>query len=295
MRIVTRPDFDGVACAVLLKSVLGLDLPLVWTQPHLIQNGRFKVEPNDVIANLPYHANCSLWFDHHFSNTIEVPFRGLFRIAPSAAGLVQEYYQDRLGGRFDTLVEQADKIDSADLQPDEILHPEEHPYILLSMAIALDKKSAHAFCDLLVNLFGCAALDEVLAHEEVTERCHRTVQANKIYEEYLRRYTELYGVMSLTDFRGLEPVPEGNRFLVYSLFPEAVVNMKLYEVGSEVVIKLGHSIINRGCRVNVGKLLAGYNGGGHRGAGAGRIARDQAEKELPQIMKVLTANQANDN
>ncbi len=294
MRIVTRPDFDGVVCAVLLKAVLGSGTVLVWTQPNQIQNGQFEVEPHDVLANLPHHPNCALWFDHHVSNAVKTPFSGLFRIAPSAAGLVKAYYQSQLQGRFDTLVAQADKIDSADLELDEILHPEAHPFILLSMAIALHPGSSAEFCDLLVDLIGRLSIDRVLAHEAVTERCRQVVQANRAYEEYLRRHTVLHGVLSVTDFRGLTPVPEGNRFLVYSLFPDSVVNMKLFDEGPNVVIKLGHSIINRGCRVNVGKLLARYNGGGHRGAGAGRLARDQAERELSDIMKILMANQTNE-
>ena len=290
-RIVTRPDFDGVVCAVLLKEALGPSTPLVWTQPNLIQNGRFEVVPGDVLANLPFHPNCALWFDHHVSNAVDRPFSGLFRISPSAAGLVFEYYRRYFDHRFDELVRQADKIDAARLSVDEILRPEHYPYILLSMAVAYDPSSSHAFCDHLVELLRAEPIERVLVEDAVRQRCEKVTIANKAYESLLLMHTTVQGVVSVTDFRGLAPVPDGNRFLVYSLFPQAVVNIKTYDDGPQVVVKLGHSIIHRGCHVNVGKLMAAYGGGGHRGAGACRLPKEVADAQLLDIIEILKKNQ----
>ena len=76
MRIVTRPDFDGLVCAMLLRIAEGSDLPLVWAEPGDMQRGLVDVHPGDIVANLPYNANCGLWFDHHFSNTPDRPWTG---------------------------------------------------------------------------------------------------------------------------------------------------------------------------------------------------------------------------
>ena len=82
MRIVTRPDFDGIVCAVLLYEALQIDEPVKWVEPNDLQKGRVNIHNQDVIANLPYDENCALWFDHHYTNRINTSFKGAFKIAP---------------------------------------------------------------------------------------------------------------------------------------------------------------------------------------------------------------------
>lgn len=293
-RIITRPDFDGVVCAVLLKNALGNATPVIWTQPNDVQRGNFTLRRGDVVANLPLSGQVALWFDHHVSNTTDIPYKGLFRLAPSAARLVFDYFRERFNQGHRELVDQADKIDSAQLTLDEILHPERYPYVLLSMTIFGGRDSNDAYCDLLVHLLGTCAIDRVKADPTVRQRCNEAIAANRAYESYLKQYTTVQDQISITDFRDLSPAPEGNRFLVYSLFPEACVNVKLYNDGPNTVIKLGHSILNRCCRVNVGKLLSRYNGGGHRGAGASRFERSRARRYIDEIIDVLRRNQSNE-
>jgi hypothetical protein len=233
-----------------------------------------------------------MWFDHHVSNVSKQKYAGLFRIAPSAAGLIYEYYQERWQGRFAELVRQADKIDAAQLSLDEILHPQNYPHVLLSMSIHTRRSIEDAdYCDHLVNLLGAQAIDGVMADPRVARRCDNVVVANQVYERQLREDTVMDGHVSFTDFRGVQPVPDGNRFLVYSLFPDAVVNVKLYDEGPHVVMKVGHSILNRGCRVNVGKLMTNYGGGGHRGAGACRLQRGGAQPHIEDILSILRRNE----
>ncbi|KJS31810.1 MAG: exopolyphosphatase [Desulfatitalea sp. BRH_c12] len=291
-RIITRPDFDGVVCAVLLKEVLGETTPVVWSQPNVMQRGAVPLRAKDVVANLPLAGDVALWFDHHVSNATDRSFKGLYRIAPSAARLIYEYFHDTLKSRFEELVRQADKIDDAQLSIDEILYPERYPYVLLSMSISTRKKSDEAYCDHLVHLLRTRSIEQLLVDPTVRQRCDETVTVNKAYENELLQYTTLHGHVSITDFRALSPVPDGNRFLVYSLFPEANVNVKLYHEGAYTVIKLGHSILNRTCQVNVGKLLSRYGGGGHRGAGACRFEREHADAPIAEILATLTRNQA---
>jgi hypothetical protein len=286
-RIITRPDFDGVICAVLLKKALGDGIPVTWTQPSEVQSGSFPVRPGDVVANLPLTGKVALWFDHHVSNTTDIPYKGSYRLAPSAARVIFDYFPALMEPHHRELVHQADKIDSARLTLDEIRQPELYPYVLLSMTIPAEDP----YCDLLVDLLGSRAIDEVMTDPLVRRRCDHAISANKAYEYHLIRHTRLQDHVSITDFRGLTPAPEGNRFLIYSLFPQACVNVKLYHEGPNAVIKLGHSILNACCRVNVGKLLSHYNGGGHHGAGAARFARDRAEAYIAEIIDVLMRNQ----
>ncbi len=291
MRVVTRPDFDGVVCAVLLMDALPVAPPVLWVQPSDMQHRRVDIQNGDIIANLPFHEGCSLWFDHHYSNQPEIPVDGVFKIAPSAAGIIYEYYRERLDRDYAELVRQTDRIDSADLKLDEILHPENYPYILLSMSIINHDPADACYWEHLVDLLRTRSMAQVMDDPEVKRRCRRVATANIAYESALKVHTTLVDHVSITDFRSLDPVPDGNRFLVYSLFSDCTVNVKInYDAETLASIKVGHSILNRGCNVNVGKMLTAFEGGGHPGAGACRFAREKAPDYLKRIVQILQAN-----
>ncbi len=293
MRVVTRPDFDGVVCAVLLMDALNIDRPTLWTQPSEMQHGRVDVQDGDVIANLPFNENCSLWYDHHASNRPSGPIKGVFQMAPSAAGIVYAAYRDQLRRDYAELVYQTDRIDSADLTLDEILNPQNYPYVLLSMTLTRHDPDERRYWDHLVTLLRTRSLNQVMADPQVKTRCQEVVTANVAYEQALLQHTTLVGHVSVTDFRGLDPEPDGNRYLVYSLFPDCKVNVKIVNCeNNQVSIKVGHSILNRGCEVNVGIMLSAFGGGGHPGAGACRFPREKDEEYLKQIVRILKNNEA---
>jgi len=294
MRIVTRPDFDGIVCAVLLSDALTITKPTAWVEPGDMQRNRVDIRSGDIIANLPYHENCALWFDHHYSNRIAAPFEGLYRVAPSAAGLVAEYYRDRFRRKFSELVRQADKIDAAELTPEEVQFPENHPYLILSMTITGHEKNDESYWNRLVDLLGSQSMDAVMADAEVERRCAQTVERNRAYEAYLQAHTRMIGQVAVTDFRSLDTPPSGNRFLVYSLFPKSIVNVKIRyasENPDKVLLSVGHSIFNRNCHVNVGAMLSRFGGGGHKGAGACSFPAHQAEETIARIIEILVNNQ----
>ena len=291
MRIVTRPDFDGVVCAVLLNEAETINEPTKWVEPSEIQKDQVEIHQGDVLANLPYHKKCSMWFDHHYSNQPETPVDGMFKIAPSAAGIVYEYYRNNLVRDYTELVDQTDRIDSADLTLDEILHPENYPYVLLSMTITNHDPSEERYWNHLVTLLRTRSTDRVMDDPEVERRCRRVLETNIVYEKALRENTTLVDHVSITDFRNLDPAPNGNRFLVYSLFPDCTVNVKIvFDEDNKASIKVGHSILNRGCDVNVGKMLTAFEGGGHPGAGACRFAREKTPDYLTRIVGILRKN-----
>lgn len=297
MRIVTRPDFDGIACAVILREALQIKEPVLWVEPNEMQKGRIEIRPGDVIANLPYNPNCSLWFDHHYSNKMDQPFEGKFQIAPSAAGIVFAYYREKLTKDFTTLIDSADKIDSADLAEDEVLFPEKYPYILLSMTIVSHNRRDEPYWSRLVDLFQSRNMEAILKDREVKGRCQQVMKENRDLKQFLLEHTIVEKHVSVTDFRSFEKVPTGNRFLVYSLFPEAVVSMKIRldeEDRKKVIVSLGHSIFNRNCNVNVGRLLSRFEGGGHRGAAACSFHVSKYDDYVPQIMEVLLKNESNE-
>jgi len=193
------------------------------------------------------------------------------------------------------LVQSADKIDSADLTQEEVLYPERHSYILISMTVSSQKKNDEPYWNLLVDLLRKKSIHEVMEHPVVKIHCEAAIDENSRYRTYLKDHTRCIKHVAVTDFRILNPPPVGNRFLVYSLFPECSVQVKISMDPNDtemVVVSVGHSIFNRTCHVNVGQLLTAYEGGGHKAAGACRFHVSKADQYIPQIMDVLKRNES---
>lgn len=297
MRIVTRPDFDGVACAALLFDALEIDAPVLWVEPSPLQKGGVEIRQGDVIANLPYDDRCTFWFDHHYTNRINHPFRGAFEIAPSAAGIIFKYFKGRFRRDYSELIAAADKIDAADLTLDEVLHPEKYAYVLLSMTVFDGDHPDETYWNKLVELLRHCDIQQVMNDPGVSQRCRDVIRQNTKYTRLLKENTYQKQHVAITDFRQLERIPAGNRYLVYSLFPETVVNVRIrYEDRRKqaIIVNVGHSIFNRNCNLNVGLLLADFGGGGHRGAGSARLPVSKADSYIPQIVDALLKNESNE-
>jgi len=298
MRIVTRPDFDGIVCAVLIYQAENIHTDILWVEPNEVQTGKANIIEGDIMANLPYSPNCSLWFDHHISNKPEKTFNGAFEVAPSAAGVVYNYYkkQGKIDNRYDELVFHTDIIDAADLDQDQVRYPEDYPYIILSMTIKNDQYKDVTYWNRLVDLLEKENIDTVLEDPEVKARCRKVVEENAVYEKYLTQYTKNNQNISITDFRSLDTIPHGNRFLTYSLFPKSHASVKVRFDGPEhkqVLLSIGKNIFNTKCHVNIGNLLTRFGGGGHAGAGGCTLNAQTADKEIKQILEIMYQNKKN--
>jgi hypothetical protein len=294
MRIVTRPDFDGVVCAVLLHDVEAITEPVKWVEPGDVQQGLVDIRAGDIIANLPYDHRCAMWFDHHFTNRVDQPFKGDYREAPSAAGIIHAFYPGLFPERRRVLVAAADKIDAAELSVEEVLCPEKHDYVLLSMTIVNQESPDEPYWNHLVALLRAQDIRSVMTDPEVRRHCDQAVRQNTVYRRYLEECTRVRGQVAITDFRHLAKVPTGNRFLAYSLFPEAHAHVRIRHDARhahKIAVNVGHSIFNRTCRVNVGLLLSRFEGGGHPGAGACRFHAAKADVYLPQIIDAMIRNE----
>lgn len=296
MRIVTRGDLDGLACAVIISVNEEID-SIALIHPQDLTEGRADIQPTDVIANLPYHPSCAMWFDHHMHTaTPAAPppdFEGAFGQAPSAAHLVYEYY----GGeesmpQYSEMVRETDRLDSANLTPEDVLDPQ--GFILLGFTID-GRTGLGGFKDYFLRLHrllkAATPIDQVLEDAEVKRRSELMERENAHFRELLLAHSRVDGNVVITDLRGLDEVPIGNRFLVYALFPEVNVSMRLHWGPNKEypMVLLGHSIFNRTCRSNVGELAARYGGGGHRGA-ASIPLMDEPEQQLRLILAELKAH-----
>src|ERR1700743_1223008 len=70
-RLVTRSDFDGLVCAVLLKELGMLD-EIKFVHPKDMQDGKVEITDRDITTNVPYVKGVHLAFDHHASEAKRV-------------------------------------------------------------------------------------------------------------------------------------------------------------------------------------------------------------------------------
>jgi nanoRNase/pAp phosphatase (c-di-AMP/oligoRNAs hydrolase) len=303
MRLVTRSDFDGLVCAVLLKQVERID-SIQFVHPKDLQDGAFPVTEDDVLTNVPYVPGCGLWFDHHSSEVERVvgkiPFEGDCRIAPSAARVVYEYY----GGaetfahipHMAEMMAEVDKADSAQFEREEILLPSGWPLLSFIMDARTGlgrfrdyRISNYQLMYELIDVCTKMPIDEILALPDVQERVARYFEQDSLFNEMVRTHTRTYGNVIVTDLRGVCPIYAGNRFLVYALYPEQNVSVWIVDGlrNQNCVFACGHSILNRSCQTDIGSLMRSFGGGGHRPAGTVQVPYAVAELTLGAIVQAM--------
>lgn len=291
MRIITRGDFDGLAAAVLVSAMEEVS-GIAFAHPKDMQEGKVEVREDDIILNLPYHPNCAMWFDHHLSQE-EVAktsgkFKGRFRVAPSAARVVYEYYNSDRLKRFDHLVAETDRVDSAQLEPEDVSRPT--GWVLISYTI--DPRSGFGryqdYFNNMVKWIQEYSLEEILEIPEVKEKCAQFLAEQEKFGALLKKHSRLDGNVIITDLRELDRTPIGNRFLIYTLFPDGNISFRIFKGrNNDLVAALGHNIFNRTCKTDVGILLGEYSGGGHKGAGTVQFPIEVADEKFREIIEKL--------
>jgi len=294
MRIVTRPDFDGIVCDVLLRDIFDIERPTLWVEPYELEDYSQRIGNDDIVANLPFVEGCSLWFDHHLTNKIDKPFKGIFEDAPSAAGIIYCHYKEKFSKDFSELVFHTDKIDSGDITIDEVLNCRDYPYSMVASTISGKSKNDEPYWNRVVELLGSYNIDNVICDKDVSDRYSKIDEQDKEYSTYLKKNTSILKNTAVTDFCHLDVEPKGNRFLVYSLFPDIFVDVKIRyskDDREKVIVSLGQNIFNSGNNVNLGELVSRYGGGGHKGAGSCSFHKTMSEKNIPEILEVLNKNE----
>lgn len=292
MNVITRGDLDGLTSCVLITEMEDID-EIKFAHPKDMQDGDVEVDSNDVIINLPYHPACAMWFDHHDSE-VDAPktphdVKGKQGIAPSAARLVYEYYDDPALARFGELLSETDRVDSARLAIEDILNPTR--FILLSYT--LDPRSGlGAFRRYFINLVDwlkTKKIEEIMEIPEVEGRITMILNEQERYRQALLETSYLDDNIIVTDFRRFDTSPAGNRFLIYTLFPAGNISIRIFHGRQHefVVAAVGHSIVNRTSKTHVGNLLSEYGGGGLKGAGTVQMSADDADETIATIIKQM--------
>ncbi|MDR2194271.1 MAG: exopolyphosphatase [Treponema sp.] len=301
MRLITRSDFDGLICGTLLQA-LGLIDEWQFVHPKDIQDGLVTATDNDIVANVPYIKGCKLWFDHHSSETERLGtkfyFEGVSKKAPSCARVIYDYYGgDKKLKQFREMLEYADKMDSGDLTSDEILHPK--GWVLLGFitdprtGLGRIRNFTISNFDLMKKIASEAALakpiTEILNMPDIKERIEVYFEQNDLFIETVKKYAKVEGNAIIADLRGVENIPAGNRFLLYTVFPEQNISIWIVDGKQKMnsVITVGYSILNKTATVDVGSLMLKYGGGGHRQVGTCQVPYEDTDRVIAEIIAAV--------
>lgn len=301
-RLVTRSDFDGLVCAMMLKQLNLID-EIKFVHPKDVQDGKVELSENDITTNLPFDSRVGLAFDHHESEVLRNQGKDTSKYiidphAKSAARVVYDYY----GGKktfpmiSDELMTAVDKGDSADFTIDEILHPTGWPLLNYIMDPRTGLGRFHDFrisnYDLMMELIDhCLnhTIDEIMELPDVKERTNLYFEQAKLFEEQIRRIAKVQDKVVVIDLRNEDIIYAGNRFMIYAMYPNAEISVHVAWgfKKQNTAVMIGKSIVNRNSKVDIGKICLSYGGGGHMNAGTCQLQNDIVDKELPVIIEKL--------
>ena len=300
MRLVTRSDFDGLACGALLKDVGVID-HWKFAHPKDLQDGLVEITEDDCLANVPFVEGCGLWFDHHSSeferNQLEGKYKGESRIAPSCARIIYDYYGGEARfSHYDDMMIAVDKVDSGNLTRDEILNPSGWILVgfLMDPRTGLGRWRNFTISNyqLMEKLLDCCRTmntEEILNMPDVKERIEIYFEQSEKFKEMVKAHTRVEKDVIISDLRGVDPIYSGNRFLIYSLYPEQNISAWIVsgKGGKGCSCACGYSVLNRTSNVNVGSLMLKYGGGGHKAVGTCQFTDENMDEQIPRLLDEL--------
>lgn len=300
MRLVTRSDFDGLACGALLKEA-GLIDNFLFVHPRDLQGGLVEVGPDDILANVPYVPGCGMWFDHHTSEGERlgaVSYRGMSRVAPSCARVVYDFLggAQRFPEHWDPMMEAVDKVDSANLTRVEI----ESPSNWMLIGFIMDPRtglgrfrnfsiSNYQLMMDMVNYCRTMTSTEMLHQPDVKERVDLYFSHRDLFYNMLQRCSSMVGKVLCIDFRDEENIYVGNRFLVYTMHPECKVSIHITwgKERQNVILAMGNSILNRTSVANLGSIGLRFGGGGHECVATCQVSIDEIDAILKEVINYI--------
>lgn len=302
-RLVTRSDFDGLVCAILLKHINLID-DILFVHPKDMQDGAIEITNNDISTNLPYVKGVHIAFDHHHSETIRNEKSDNHVIdpnAPSAARVVYDYY----GGAsaypesWKSMMRAVDKADSAQFDIDEVLQPKRWELLNFIMdsrtGLGRFRNFRISNYELMMNLIDYGkdhSIDQLLELPDIKERTDLYFEHNEKFKEQIKRCSTVHGNLIVLDLREEEIIYSGNRFVIYALFPQCNISIHVMWglKKQNTVFATGKSIFDRASKTNVGELMLKYNGGGHNAAGTCQVPHDESENALTELISAITTD-----
>ncbi|WP_353220357.1 exopolyphosphatase [Salinisphaera sp. S4-8] len=302
-RLVTRSDFDGLVCAMLLKELALID-EIKFVHPKDMQDGKIEISDRDITTNLPYVEGVHLAFDHHSSETLRVGARDNHIIdpkAPSAARVVYDYYggQERFPRISEEMMEAVDRGDSANFTKDQVLDPQGWDLMNFIMDARTGLGRFREFrisnYQLMMELIDYCLdhpVEDVLALPDVKERTELYFEQQEKFQAQVERCASVHDNLVVLDLRDEDTIWAGNRFIIYALFPETNISMHVMWGFRQqnTVFAVGKSIFDKSSRTDVGKLMLEYGGGGHAAAGTCQVDNARADQVCQELIERITAD-----
>jgi nanoRNase/pAp phosphatase (c-di-AMP/oligoRNAs hydrolase) len=304
-RLITRSDFDGLVCGMLLTDLDLVD-DIKFVHPKDMQDGLIELTESDISTNLPYQPTCAFVFDHHESEilrnvSVNVDNYIVDPHAPSASRVVYDW----LGGKETFpltdigMMTAVDKADSAQFNREDVLDPKGWELLSFLMdsrtGLGRFKEFRVSNYQLMMDLISYCkthSIPEILKHPDVAERIQIYNAHEKQFKEQVLRCTKLYKNLGILDLRNEETIWAGNRFMIYALFPE--INISIHILWGlrmqNTVFATGKSIFDRSSKTDIGTLMLKYGGGGHAAAGTCQIPNDQAAKVLYELIEAINSD-----
>ena len=303
-RLVTRSDFDGLVCAVLLRHLELID-EISFVHPKDVQDGVVEITGRDILTNLPYAPAAHLVFDHHHSEEIRVGGAPANHViipdAPSAARVVFEHFggSARFPDISDDLMRAVDQADSADYAISDVLEPAGWTLLnfLMDSRTGLGRFRDFRISnyELMMSLIDACqhhrTVDEILALPDVAERVRLYEDQSELFVEQLRRVSRVERDVVVVDLREEETIHAGNRFMVYALFPQARVSVHVLwgKERQNTVLAVGRSIIDRSSTADIGEVMLRHGGGGHQAAGTCQVPHAETARVLAEVIDAVAA------
>ena len=299
-RLITRSDFDGLVCAVLLKE-MDLIEDIKFVHPKDMQDGKIEVDENDISTNLPYVKGIGLAFDHHLSETIRNEKMDNHIIdpdAPSAARVVYNYYggKERFSMISDDMMEAVDKADAAWFTEEDILNPQGWELLSFLMDARTGLGRFREFrisnYNLMMDLIDYCkhhTIEDILKLPDVKERVDLFFSYKDQFYAQIKDNAKVVGDVLVVDLKDQETIYPGNRFVKYALYPDTKISVQVIWGfrKQNTVFTVGKSIINRSSDVNIGEIMLSYGGGGHKNAGTCQVDHEDADRVLGELLEKL--------
>ena len=131
--------------------------------------------------------------------------------------------------------------------------------------------------------------EEILAMPDVQERIDIYHEQTELFKKMVTEHTRVEKDVIISDLRGVDPIYSGNRFMIYSMYPEQNISVWIVngKGGKGCSAAVGYSILNRTSNVDVGKLMLKYGGGGHKAVGTCQFSDENMDEMLPKLLDEL--------
>ena len=303
-RLVTRSDFDGLVCAVLLKHLNMID-DILFVHPKDMQDGKVAITDRDITTNLPYVDGVHIAFDHHASEMLRNKSQKENHIIDPDAMSAARVVYDHFGGakvfpsRWNTMMVEVDKADAAQFSTEEILEPKD--WVLLNYlmdprtGLGRFRNFRISNYSLMMDLIDYCKdhdIDDIMKMPDVEERVKLYAEQTELFKEQVKRCSTVHKNLIVLDLKNEETIFAGNRFMIYAMYPDTNISIHvLWGLKQQnTVFAIGASIVNRTSKTNIGELCLGYGGGGHEKAGTCQIENDKADTVLKELITKINAN-----